>query len=115
MVLSGPKGWGGMVPAAGGGLAGRWGGMVLLALPGTAIPRGTWNAAFMAKAADIRAMEPAALDEYFAGMDMLAPLVGTLQRGVDGGLLVDMIADQQSAHVQALRPFFTVSATNAQG
>ena len=60
-------------------------------------------------------MEPAALDEYFAGMDMLAPLVGTLQRGVDGGLLVDMIADQQSAHVQALRPFFTVSATNAQG
>ena len=66
----------------------------------------------MAKAADIRAMEPAALDEYFAGMDMLAPLVGTLQRGVDGGLLVDMIADQQSAHVQALRPFFMASAAN---
>ena len=66
-----------------------------------------------ASAADIRAMKPAALDEFFASTDLLAPLVGTLKCGVDGGLLMELIADQQSGDAQALRPFFMASATNA--
>ena len=44
-------------------------------------------------AASVRNMMPAALDDFFASKIALKPLVGTLARGVDGGLLVGLIED----------------------
>ena len=66
--------------------------------------------AMEASAASVRTMRPAALDDFFASKVALKPLVGTLERGVDGGLLVGLIEDLHRDLDQTLTECFTQDA-----
>ena len=52
----------------------------------------------MVTASAVRAMKAAELDDFFASVNVLAPLVGRLEAGVDGALLVGRQDALERAH-----------------